>query len=351
MLFVKGYKEELKSYVITNKALFQRFQGKRILVSGAAGMIGSYVLDLLIVANELLSTEIRTLAVDNNSDRLIQRFPETIPFLSRIVCDVNDGVSFDGKVDYVIHAASNTSPLDYANMPVATMRTNMVGTDNMIKFAIISEAKRFLFCSSVEAYGMNNGDVDLFDEEYCGYINSNTLRAGYPSAKRASEALLNAYTAENQSFDFVVARIGRIYGPTVILGDTKAPTQFIMDAVHGRDIVMKSPGNQELSFAYVGDCSIALLKLLNDGVSGNAYNVADPESTVQLRDFAYIAANTARTVITFEQMSEKEEQAYSKVNKAKMDIQKLQKLGWCAECHLQEGVTKTISYLRELLNT
>ena len=349
MIFVKDYRKELEQYVLENEDLLRKFDNSSFLISGAAGMIGSYIIDLLIVAGNLLKIKIIVFAVDKNKDLLDQRFPDSLTLsVRKIVWDVNERFALNEDIDYVIHAASNTSPIDYATMPVATMRTNLVGTDNMIQQAISSSAKRFLFCSSVEAYGMNNGDVEFFDETYSGYVDSNSLRAGYPSAKRASEALLNAYSKEYPSFQFVIGRIGRIFGPTVILGDTKAPTQFIMDAVNGRNIVLKSSGLQEYSYGYVADCAIAILLLLISGIPGEAYNIADPYSTILLKEFALATAQSGGTELVFQQMTDQEACAYSKVSKAKMNIDKLNSLGWEAKCHYKEGITRTVNIIKEI---
>ena len=349
MIFATGYTEELQRYVADNEEVFKGLSGARVFISGAAGLIGSYVIDLLIASNCLLNTGVMAYAVDKNGALLEQRFPDTYAdTVRRLVLDVNVDDFTGVKADYVIHAASNTSPIDYATKPVDTIQTNVIGTDRLIQFALSVGAKRFLFCSSVEAYGANNGDVDKFTETYSGYVDCNTLRAGYPSAKRVSEALCNAYMAQYMDFDFVTARIGRIYGPTVIEGDAKAPSQFINNAVEGQPIVMKSDGMQQYSYGYVGDCAMALLFILLKGEKGQAYNVADPGSCVLLRDFAQAAAKAGHTETTFVVPTAVEAAGYSKITKATMDTTKLESLGWRAMYAMQQGVDRTVAYLKEI---
>lgn len=348
MLFDKNYTCELKDYVTESKDIFYALSDKIIFITGAAGLIGSYLIDLVITANDILNTNITVFAADSNKKLLNSRFPDKYTTVQKFVFDVNeDSVPVD-YADYVIHAASNTSPTDYATKPIATMRTNIIGTDRLLAHFCNKGIKRFMFCSSVEAYGQNNGDVDEFFEDYSGYVNSNTLRAGYPSAKRASEALCNAYAEEYKGFDFVIARIGRIYGPTVILGDAKAPTQFIMNAVRGEDIVLKSAGTQEFSYGYVGDCAIAMLKILTDGERGQAYNIADPNSRVLLRDFAQSCATAGGTALVAGEPTAAEKAGYSKITKAVMNTDKLTALGWSARFNIDEGVLRTVNYLKEL---
>ena len=349
MLFIHNYKNELENYINQNKDLFSSFSGKSIFITGAAGLIGSYIIDLIIVANEKFNTNITVFAADKNERLLNERFPDKYGnTVKKFVLDINEDAIPLEYADYIIHAASNTSPTDYATKPIATMRTNVIGTDRLLAHFWNKGIKRFMFCSSVEAYGQNNGDVDEFFEDYSGYVNCNTLRAGYPSAKRASEALCNAYAEEHKDFDFVISRIGRIYGPTVILGDSKAPTQFIMNAVKGEDIVLKSAGTQEFSYGYVGDCAIAMLKILADGERGQAYNIADPNSRVLLRDFAQSCATAAGKTLVLGEPTAAEKAGYSKITKAVMNTDKLTSLGWTALYNVREGVSRTVNYLKEL---
>lgn len=349
MLFIKNYKSELTDYVSCNKKLFSSFSDKSFFIIGAAGLIGSYIIDLIIVANELFNTNITVYAADKDAVLLNERFPDCYNnTVKKFVFDINENVIPVNYADYVIHAASNTSPTDYATKPVATMRTNIIGTDRLLSHFSCKNTKRFMFCSSVEAYGQNNGDVDEFTEDYSGYVNCNTLRAGYPSAKRASEALCNAYAEENENFEFVIARIGRIYGPTVISGDAKAPTQFIMNAVKGEDIVLKSAGTQEFSYGYVGDCATAMLYILIKGENGNAYNIADPASRVLLRDFAQSCASAGGKKLVTGEPTAAEKAGYSKITKAVMNTDKLVSLGWEARFNVNDGVLRTVNYLKEL---
>lgn len=349
MIFLQKYENELNGFVADNKNVFLDFSNKSFFITGAAGLIGSYLIDLIIKANETLNTNITVFATDNDIKLLNQRFPDNIDNIKKFNFDVNaDDIPVD-CADYVIHAASNTSPTDYATKPIATMRTNIIGTDRLLAHFCDKNVTRFMFCSSVEAYGQNNGDVDEFYEDYSGYVNCNTLRAGYPSAKRASEALCNAYAEEYANFDFVIARIGRIYGPTVIMGDSKAPTQFIMNAVHGENIVLKSAGTQEFSYGYVGDCAIAMLYILARGEKGNAYNIADPNSRIFLRDFAQSCANAGGTTLIAGEPTAAEKAGYSKITKAVMNTDKLSALGWNAKYNVPEGVALTVNYLKEIM--
>lgn len=350
-MYIKSqmYKTELEEYIAHFSSVFEKLENSTVLITGAAGLIGNYVVDLLM-ANK----KTNVIAVDRDENRINERFGDYYGEnnFEYNIGDVNDAEFvaslFNGRnVNYVIHAASNTSPLDYANKPVDTICTNIIATHNLLECVRKNNVKRFMFCSSVEAYGTGSDDVEFFDESYSGYVDCNTLRAGYPSGKRASEAMCNAYAGE-YGVDFVTVRIGRIYGPTVIKGDTKAPTQFISNAVRDEDIVMKSQGTQVFSFGYVGDCATGMLTVLANGETGNAYNVADSEGGIMLRDFASAAASASDRKVVFDLSTDLTKAGYSKVTRAVLSTEKLEKLGWSAIYNHKEGTKRTVDYLKEL---
>lgn len=343
-----AYQSELLEYVKENEVL-SALSNQSVLITGAAGLIGTYLVDLIMKKNQVDGANIRVLCVDTNRQEVQARFQEYFDCqeFSYYIHDVVQPLPEDFPiVDYIIHAASNTSPVDYATYPVETIATNSVGTYFLLEYAKRIHAKRFLFCSSVEIYGQNRGDVERFTEDYSGYINCNTVRAAYPAGKRASEAMCAAYHKQ-YGIDYVIARIGRFYGPTVIMGDTKAPTQFIMNAIKGENIVLKSDGTQQFSWGYVGDCAIGLLYMLVFGASTEAYNIADPCSEVMLREFAGTAAACANTKLVFVEQSAVESVGYSKVTKALLDVSKLESLGWKAKYNTIVGIEKTVHYLQD----
>ena len=165
------------------------------------------------------------------------------------------------KLDYIIHLASNTHPKSYANQPISTITTNVLGTINLLELAKNNPGSRVLLLSSVEIYGENkSNEKESFSEKDFGYIDCNTVRAGYNESKRCSETLACAYNSEC-GVDFVIARLCRCYGPTLLKTDTKALSQFIFHALKSENIVLKSEGLQNYSYIYASDQAY----LLGDG--------------------------------------------------------------------------------------
>lgn len=331
--------------IIANLPLpWDKLANKTILLSGATGMIGKCFVDLIMLKNQLSNTNIHIIALSRKEETARERFERywELPEFAYTSCDINETIPECGKVDFVIHAASNTHPKQYSGDPIGTIASNIIGTKNLLDYAVRYRAEQFCFLSSVEVYGENRGDVEKFDESYLGYIDCNTLRAGYPESKRVGEALCNAY-GEAYQLHYVIPRLSRLYGPTMLVSDTKAISQFIRKAADGEDIVLKSEGNQKYSYTFVTDAVNAILQIMLLGINGEAYNVADAESDIELRDLAAILAEIAGKKVVFELPEESERKGYSTATKAMLDAGKLEILGWKAHVHLPEGLRCTVS--------
>lgn len=329
---------------------WEKLQNKSVLLSGATGLLGSFLVDVLMQKN-MVGLNCTVYALGRTQKKAEDRFSkwwgdEHLIFMPY---DVNKSFVREdmGSVDYVLHLASNTHPMQYSTDPIGTITTNIIGLQNMLDFAVEHEASRFAFTSSNEIYGENRGDVELFDESYCGYIDSNTLRAGYPESKRCGEALCQAYKSQ-KGLNIIIPRFTRSYGPTMLLADTKAISQFIRKGIAGEDIVLKSAGTQNYSYTYMADAICGLLTVVLCGESGEAYNIADEASNITLKDLAWIIANHSGKQVVFEIPDAVEAAGYSKATKALLDGSKLKKLGWKPFYAIQEGIPRTIDILKDM---
>jgi len=325
---------------------WDKLAGKTVLVAGARGLLGAFLVEVLLARGNV---EVVALGRDAAKARETFAAHEGNPRLRILAADVNRPLdaAATGHADFVVHLASLTHPKAYATSPVSTIASNVIGTDNLLSYAAATGAARFLFASSVEIYGENRGDTALFREDYCGNLDCNTLRAGYPESKRCGEALLQAYRAE-KGLDGVVARLARSYGPTLLATDTKALSQFFAKALAGEDIVLKSAGEQFYSYTYAADAVAGLLTVLLAGRDGEAYNVADPSGDIRLKDLAALVAREAGKQVVFALPDAVEAAGFSKATVARMDGAKLRSLGWSARCGIEEGVRRTLAVLRDV---
>lgn len=330
---------------------WKKLKSKSIMLSGATGLLGSFLIDVLLEKNTTDNMNCTVYALGRNETRAKERFSKYADdqHLVFIPYDVKQPFIREdlGSVDYVLHLASNTHPMQYSTDPIGTITTNIIGVQNMLEFAVEHRSTRFAFASSNEIYGENRGDVEFFDENYCGYINSNTMRAGYPESKRCGEALCQAYKAQKE-LDVVILRFTRSYGPTMLMSDTKAISQFIKKGVSGEDIVLKSSGTQYYSYQYMADSIAGLLTILLCGENGEAYNIAEEHSDIMLKDLAAIIAGINGKRVVFEIPDAVEAAGYSTATKARLDGSKLRKLGWSPQYNIENGMARTIRILRDL---
>lgn len=346
------YIEDIQ-YVAGLKMPWDKLKNKSVMLSGATGLIGSFLIDVILEKNISSDLNCTIYALGRNEVKAKERFSKWVndSHLIFIKYDVKMPLITNeiGTVNYIIHLASNTHPMLYSTDPIGTITTNIIGLQNLLNYAVEHHATRFAFASSNEVYGENRGDVELFDEDYCGYINCNTLRAGYPESKRCGEALCQAYKSQ-MGFDVVIARLTRSYGPTMIMSDTKALSQFIKNGINGEDIVLKSAGNQYYSYTYVADAVSGLLYILLCGENGEAYNVADIQGDIKLKDLAQIIAGINGKSVVFEVPDEVEARGYSNATKARLDGTKLKGLGWKINFDIRAGIERTVNIIKAIDN-
>ena len=342
------YQEDLQLIAGFEAIPWNQMNGSSVLLSGATGMIGSLLVDAIMYKDEKEGLCCKVIALGRNAEKGRKRFGYAwdSPLFQFVECDVNKAETMPVGLhaDYVLHLASNTHPVAYATDPIGTITANIIGTQNMLDLAVRCDAKRFLFASSNEVYGENRGDVELFDESYCGYIDCNTLRAGYPESKRCGEALCQAYKKQKGT-DVVIARLTRSFGPTLQLADTKALTQFLKNGLNKENIVLKSAGTQYYSYTYSADAVTGLLTVLLKGESGEAYNVADQSCDIQLRDLAKMIADIAGTEVIFDLPNETEAAGFSKATKARLNGRRLQQFGWKGSYSILCGLKRTLCLL------
>lgn len=346
MKFTSFYKNDLED-TINNIPDFESLKNKRILVTGATGLIGSAIVDVLAYKNIKDKWNIHIYAAGRDKEKIAQKFEQIYQedFFTFVPYDASKEIDFTFDVDYIIHAASNAHPTAYSEQPVETMISNLYGINNLLNYAKQHNVTRTLYISSSEVYGQKDNNLPYKENDY-GFIDILNPRACYPLSKKAAETLCVSYKKE-YGLDVVIVRPGHVYGPTMSDTDSRASAQFIRNVLNGQDIVMKSPGMQLRSYCYVFDCVSAILTVLLRGSSGEAYNISNKNSIVTIRQLAECLAELSGRKIIYENPQDKELQGYNMMTYSVLDSEKLEKLEWKGLYNLHEGVKRTLRILTE----
>lgn len=319
---------------------WEKFDGCNILITGATGLIGSCLVEVLMSRP---GKNYKVYASGRNEERARTRFNEFAedPKFHFFRYDVLKPLEGDINFQYMIHAASNASPNFFATKPVEVIKANIDGVSNLMDYGLLHDLRRFLFVSSGEVYG--EGDGRVFTENYSGYVNPTSPRSCYPSSKRAAETLCVSY-AEEYGVDTVIARPCHTYGPNFTEKDNRVYAQFIRNVLNNEDIVLKSSGSQYRSWCYVVDCVSALLYILLKGEKTQAYNIADPSSEIAIKDLAEMIAAIGGKQVVFDTPGAIEEKGYNPVSRSVYSIEKLKQLGWSVFGNMEDKMRKTIQY-------
>ena len=321
----------------------ERIKGKAFFITGATGLIGVCLIDALMCYNHQ-GADIHIYAVGRSWEKAKSRLGEyekenIFHFVEQ---DVRLPLPKDINVDVIIPLASNTHPLAYSQYPIETIEINVKGAEYALKMALDCGAT-ILYPSSVEVYG-NARDEDVFTENYTGNLNLSNARACYPESKRLGEALCLSYMTE-RSVDVKIARLSRVFGPTMLTSDTKASSQFILKALARENIVLKSKGEQFYSYTYVADAVKSMLFILLHGETGKAYNISNKDCNVKLKEFAEVCAHWSGRDVVFDLPSDLEQKGYSVALHAILDNSQLLSLGFSPLYSFMDAIQRTLTIL------
>lgn len=310
-------------------------QGKRAVVLGGAGFVGSHLCE------RLLDDGAAVVAVDNFLTGAEEnlRTLRGRPGFEFVRQDIVEGLQVEGPVDYVFNMASPASPIDYAQLPLETLRVGSLGTENALKLAEARGAV-FLQASTSEVYG--DPLVHPQHEGYYGNVNPIGPRAVYDEAKRYAEALTSAY-ARVRGVQTRIVRIFNTYGPRMRLKDGRVVPAFVGQALRGEDFTVFGDGTQTRSFCYVKDLVDGLVRLARSDVT-EPVNIGNPrEMTIlQFAEAVRAAAGGGGNIIHQPLPQNDPKQRQPDITRART------LLGWEPKVPLEEGLRETISYFRTI---
>lgn len=339
-LYKKDVKESLSA--IVNVADLKE---KSILITGGSGLIGSSIVDQLLLLNDLRNFNIKIYCCGRNLSYLKERFSSETSFLKFVAYDAAVVPDFDIDIDFIIHAASPASPELYVNQPVETMTSNFLGMYNLLSYAKNIGVSKVLYVSSSEVYGLSSSNQPL-EENYIGLVDHLNVRSSYASSKRATETLCTSFVSE-YSLNITIVRPGHIYGPSAKVTDNRVSSFFMNEAIAGRDIVMKSTGSQLRSYCYSLDCASAILSVLLSGESGQVYNISNPNSIITIKQMAEIISQVSNVKLIMDVPDNQDLKQANPMQNASLRSDKLERLGWRGLFDAKLGFGNTYRILKE----
>ena len=320
---------------------WQDLNGKRILITGATGMLASYLVHFLLYLSQEKDMDIKVLALCRNKGKAETMFgnSDALKILEQDICSPLD---IEGEVDLIFHFAGNASPYFINTDPVGICRTNLTGTFNVAELARKKSAS-VIFASTREVYGKNE-EAGMLDEKAFGTSDCMEDRACYPESKRAAETVLHSYFLQ-YGVPVYVLRIAHVFGPGMrIENDGRVMSDFISDAVAGRDIILKSDGTAIRAFCYITDAISGIFTALMKGRQGEAYNLADETHPLTIRKAAELTAEAAGVHVRTEIGTNM--QGYCNYRRTGLDTSRLESLGWKPNTGIEEAITRTIESFR-----
>jgi len=318
-----------------------RFYNDSYLITGATGLIGSALVKYLISSGKM----IQIIVPVRNVTKAKKLFGSN-PQIKIIESDVTVPLVLEYKIDYIVHAASQTSSMAFVDEPVETIHIAYEGTKNLLELAKEKKVKSFIYLSSMEVYGAPETD-EIITETHSSNIDTMTVRSSYPESKRLCEALCTAYWSEF-GVPVKVIRLTQTFGPGVAYDDGRVFAEFARCVIEKRDIVLHTKGETKRSYLYIDDAVSAIFTVLLYGKSGEAYNAANEETYCSIFEMAKLVAERIAedSIRVLVEDGAGSEYGYAPILKMNLRTQKLKKLGWEPHTDLEGMFRALIRFMK-----
>lgn len=326
----------------------QKLSGRTFFITGATGLIGSQICRGLLLSNKLYGDSIKVAAFVRNQKKAEALFSDFQDGLTIVTGDIAEHPDFDGDVDYIIHTASPTGSKYFVSHPVETIHAAIDGTDNMLRFAREKEVSGFIYLSSLEVYGTPDPGQESMPETGHGYIDSTSVRSSYSEGKRIVECLCASYASE-YDVPAKIVRLAQTFGPGVRYDDGRVFAEFARCVIEKRDISLHTEGRTVRNYCYTRDAVKGILTVLLHGNTGEAYNVANPDTACSIREMADLTASLnpdGSTHVCIDIPDDISKFGYNPEMVIRLDPSRLEALGWTAEVDLKEMFKRLIASMK-----
>ncbi|WP_314293337.1 NAD-dependent epimerase/dehydratase family protein [Fusobacterium periodonticum] len=335
--------EDMKD-IYNEDILFNKLKNKSVLITGATGMLATYIVYFLYYLNLNRDINVKIYILARNRKKIEELFGAFTNDKNFIIVnqDVTNEILIKEKIDYIFHLASSANPKNILENPIGIIKANTLGTINICEFAVKNNALVF-FASTREIYGKIEGKefVKEIDMGVCDCLED---RACYPESKRISETICKSYNLQ-YGMKYQICRIAHVYGPGMnIDNDGRIMSDIISDIVNNRNIILKSDGSAQRAFCYLSDAVRAIFFILLNGQENDVFNLSNEEEEISIKDLARLATELflEKNIKVNYQISNNNSNLYTNYKRSKLDNSKLYDLGWKIKTNLKEGIKKTV---------
>ena len=319
------------------------------VITGATGLIGSLIVKYLLYANRTMNFGANIYAVVRNVEKADKIFAEEkTDALTYVVADLTkEKVNCEGDCDYIVHAAAVTASKVMVSDPVGTICTSIDGTEKMLQLAVEKKAKAFIYISSMEIYGQPTVGGKTAEKDL-GYVDIENVRSCYPEGKRMCECLCTAYAAQ-YGVNVISARLAQTFGAGILPTENRVFAQFARSVMRGENIVLHTTGESEGNYVYTADAIAAIMTLLVKGKAGEAYNIANEDSHITIRNMAELVAREIageKIQVVIDIPEDSVSVGYAPPVKMWLDASKMRELGWKPEIGLVEAYKRMICWMK-----
>lgn len=335
------------SEIVQNIKNVEMLKNASVLITGATGMIATYITYTLLHLNEKKNYHIQIFALVRSEEKARQKFGDFVenPNFHLVVQDVTEEIKITDKIDYIIHAAGSASPHFIVNDPVGIIKANTIGTMNVMELAKKNKPKKVLYTSTREVYGKVDDDILEITEDTIGKLDQMDARSCYPESKKMGENIVKSYEIQ-YGIPFNNVRIAHSYGPGMnIHQDGRVMSDFIACVVDHKNIELNSDGTAKRAFCYINDCITAIFMILLNGKNGESYNIANETEEIAIKEVALMLTNLFKEEnlkVTYLDSTKVNREGYSKIARVKLSTKKLENLGWKPQVKLEEGLKRTV---------
>lgn len=338
--------EEDFEYIIRSLGDFSLLKHSTVLVTGATGLVGSFIVKMLNYMNKYHGLNITIVALIRNQDKAREILSDCD--VTYILGDICNMPKIDSVIDYIIHCAAITKSIEMISIPVEVTEGIIIGTKNLLQVAYEKRVKSMVYLSSLEVYGQTNQALEFAKEEDLGYIEIQNVRNCYPLSKRMAENLCYAYHSEYK-VPVKIARLAQVFGAGILKEESRVFGQFAKSAINKEDLILHTDGLSTGNYCYTADAVLAIVLLLLNGENGEIYNVSNEVNCMTIGQMADLVASIiAKGQINVKyEIQDGNKFGYAVPMHLKLSSEKIRTLGWKPKYNMIDMYCRMIAYMEE----